>query len=42
MNSVKTRIFPLPSDTVVYAGHGPETSVGDEKLHNPYFSDFAK
>lgn len=41
LDSVTTRIFPLPPETVVYAGHGPETSVGDEKLHNPYFSDFA-
>lgn len=42
LDSVTTRIFPLPPDTVVYAGHGPETTVGDEKLHNPYFSDFAE
>jgi len=40
--SVKEQIFSLPDETVVYSGHGPETSVGDEKLHNPYFSDFSR
>ncbi|WP_243359853.1 MBL fold metallo-hydrolase [Fundidesulfovibrio terrae] len=42
LDSVKTQIFSLPRETVVYSGHGPETSVGEEILHNPYFSDFAR
>jgi len=41
IESVRTKLFTLPPDTVVYSGHGPETSVEDEKLHNPYFSEFA-
>jgi glyoxylase-like metal-dependent hydrolase (beta-lactamase superfamily II) len=40
--SVREKIFTLPGGTVIYPGHGPETSVGDERLHNPYFSEFAK
>lgn len=38
--SVKTHIFTLPPETVVYSGHGPETTVGDEMNHNPFFAGF--
>lgn len=37
MNSLKTVIAQLPTDTAVYCGHGPKTTIGDEKLYNPYF-----
>lgn len=37
LHSVKTRIFTLPDDTVVYPGHGPATTVGVEKRTNPFF-----
>jgi len=40
IEAVKSRIFALPEDTAVYSGHGPATSVGAEKKHNPYFSEF--
>lgn len=36
--SVKDHIFTLPADTILYPGHGPETSVGDEQNHNPFFT----
>lgn len=42
VESVRTKIFTLPGATVIYPGHGPETTVEAEKLHNPYFSDFAR
>lgn len=29
-NSLKKRIFVLPAETVVYPGHGPDTTIGDE------------
>ncbi|GHV51880.1 MBL fold hydrolase [Deltaproteobacteria bacterium] len=35
-NSVRGKIFPLPEQTVVYPGHGPATTVGEEKRLNPY------
>ncbi|SHL25987.1 Glyoxylase, beta-lactamase superfamily II [Desulfatibacillum alkenivorans DSM 16219] len=35
--SVKDKIFPLGDECVVCAGHGPETTVGREKMYNPFF-----
>ena len=37
INSVRTQLFTLPDDTVVYPGHGPETTIKREKAYNPYF-----
>lgn len=37
INSIETKIFTLPDDTVIYPGHGPETTVGYEKKYNPFF-----
>jgi hydroxyacylglutathione hydrolase len=38
--SVREHIFSLPDETVLLSGHGPETSVGDEKNHNPFVGGF--
>ena len=38
--SVRDHVFTLPPETVLYSGHGPETTVGDEMNHNPFFSEF--
>jgi hydroxyacylglutathione hydrolase len=35
-DSIRGQIYTLPAQTVVYPGHGPATTVGDEKKHNPY------
>jgi len=32
------KILTLPKDTVLACGHGPLTTVGQEKLHNPFFT----
>jgi hydroxyacylglutathione hydrolase len=37
LNSVRSKIFTLPDDTVVMPGHGPPSKVGWEKIHNPFF-----
>jgi hydroxyacylglutathione hydrolase len=37
LNSVRSKIFTLPDDTVVMPGHGPPTTVALEKAHNPFF-----
>lgn len=36
INSIKTKLFSLPDETVVYCGHGPNTTIGEEKRSNPY------
>lgn len=38
IESIKTKIVPLPADTVIYPGHGPATSVAEELLKNPFLS----
>lgn len=42
MASVRERIFTLPDETAVYSGHGPATTIGDEKRHNPFFSEYVR
>ncbi len=36
MNSIHTRLMTLPDDTVVYPGHGPESTIGAERRGNPF------
>jgi hydroxyacylglutathione hydrolase len=35
-NSIRTKLFVLPDDTVVYSGHGEPTTIGEEKMYNPF------
>jgi glyoxylase-like metal-dependent hydrolase (beta-lactamase superfamily II) len=37
LDSIRRHILTLPDDTVLYPGHGPETTVGLEKRQNPFF-----
>jgi glyoxylase-like metal-dependent hydrolase (beta-lactamase superfamily II) len=34
---VRTEILALPEDTLICPGHGPLTTVGEERAHNPFF-----
>lgn len=36
IRSIKTKLFPLGDDVVVYSGHGPATTIGREKRYNPF------
>jgi glyoxylase-like metal-dependent hydrolase (beta-lactamase superfamily II) len=37
--SLRDKILPLADDTVVLPGHGPETTIGRERVANPYLRD---
>ncbi|HZH65942.1 MAG TPA: MBL fold metallo-hydrolase [Flavisolibacter sp.] len=34
--SIKTKLYTLPADTIVYPGHGDSTTIGDEMKGNPF------
>ena len=36
MTSIHTKLMVLPDDTIVYPGHGPETTIGAERRVNPF------
>ncbi|MFZ5824356.1 MAG: MBL fold metallo-hydrolase [Bacillota bacterium] len=38
IKAIKERLLPLPPETVVYPGHGPTTTIGDEKEYNPFLA----
>ena len=38
----RTAIFTLPDETILCPGHGPLTTVGEEKQHNPFFPEFQR
>ena len=38
LHSISTKILPLPDSTILYPGHGPATTVGDERELNPFFT----
>ncbi|HET6370853.1 MAG TPA: MBL fold metallo-hydrolase, partial [Nitrospiria bacterium] len=37
LEGIRRKIFSLENHTILYPGHGPATTVGEEKLHNPFF-----
>ncbi len=38
ITGIKEKLMVLPEDTVIYCGHGPETTVGFEKMNNPFLT----
>ncbi|MQK95680.1 MBL fold metallo-hydrolase, partial [Escherichia coli] len=38
-HSIIREVFTLPPHTRLLPGHGPETSVAEERLHNPWLKD---
>ncbi len=39
LSSIKTQLLDLPEDAVVIPGHGPKTTIGEEKTHNPFLQN---
>ncbi len=39
MQSIRDEILTLPDETVLYCGHGPDTTVGEERRTNPFILD---
>lgn len=38
VSNIHSKLFVLPDETLVYSGHGPETSIGFEKKSNPFLT----
>lgn len=36
IRSIRTQLLTLPEETEVYSGHGPSSTIGHEKAHNPF------
>ena len=36
IESIRTKLLALPDETRVFTGHGPPTSIGEERRHNPF------
>jgi hydroxyacylglutathione hydrolase len=38
IRSIERELLPLPDSTIVYSGHGPETTIGQERRANPFLT----
>jgi glyoxylase-like metal-dependent hydrolase (beta-lactamase superfamily II) len=38
MDSINEKLLTLPDETLLYSGHGPETTVGRERRTNPFLT----
>jgi glyoxylase-like metal-dependent hydrolase (beta-lactamase superfamily II) len=36
MHSIEAQVLSLPDEVTIYSGHGPATTVGHERRHNPF------
>ncbi len=36
LRNIQEKVYTLPEDVTVYPGHGPETTIGYEKINNPF------
>jgi len=37
LHNASSKIFSLPDETIVFPGHGPPSTIGEERAHNPFF-----
>ena len=38
LKNIREKLFALPDETKVYSGHGPTTTIGEEKKYNPFLN----
>ncbi|MGE5432010.1 MAG: MBL fold metallo-hydrolase [Syntrophomonadaceae bacterium] len=38
MNSIETKLLSLPDDVVIFPGHGHKSTIGNERIHNPFLT----
>jgi glyoxylase-like metal-dependent hydrolase (beta-lactamase superfamily II) len=36
VDSIRRKLFALPDETLVICGHGPNTTIGEERSQNPF------
>lgn len=41
LKNIREKLFVLPGETIVYCGHGPQTTIGEEKKYNPFLNGLA-
>ncbi len=41
LKNIREKLFSLPDDVTVYPGHGPTTTIGFEKLNNPFLHAYS-
>jgi glyoxylase-like metal-dependent hydrolase (beta-lactamase superfamily II) len=39
IRSIHDKLLPLPDSTIVVPGHGPNTTIGDERESNPFLTN---
>ncbi|MBX2935337.1 MAG: MBL fold metallo-hydrolase [Ferruginibacter sp.] len=39
LKNIREKLFVLPGETIVYSGHGPTTTIGEEILYNPFLME---
>jgi glyoxylase-like metal-dependent hydrolase (beta-lactamase superfamily II) len=40
LRSITEQLFRFPDESIVYSGHGPETTIGREKTSNPFVLEY--
>lgn len=40
LSGIREKLLTLPDDTIIYAGHGPRTTIGEEKRTNPVLNEY--
>lgn len=38
-DNIIKKLFILPKETIIHSGHGPSTTIGHEKMYNPFFTN---